>query len=167
MSNKDQHSDSNSELSHSGPGSNPAKVEKKVVSILEQIELLNLHKSKDAHMDWTMLSKEQGDEMIKLMSKNEDNAFAYANKRLDTIKEIEVKRLDTSIINQKTFKIAVIMALIFVTGLTVLFLFFKPEFLIPWFTFIAGLLGGSSIPRFTRFIMSTPEKANISDSDIA
>lgn len=99
------------------------------------------------------------------MSQNESNAFAFHSQRLETLKEIEIKRLDTSIVNQKTLRVLVIGGIIALPVITLLIMFYKDTFFIPWLTFLAGLAGGTGLNKVSKLILKTPEKISIDDRD--
>ncbi|AXJ00504.1 hypothetical protein CYPRO_1241 [Cyclonatronum proteinivorum] len=49
---------------------------------------------------------------IDLLKQNEQNAFGYQSKRLDVIKEIESKRIDNSVILQKTVQTFIVATIV-------------------------------------------------------
>ncbi|QMU62989.1 MAG: hypothetical protein GKR88_01020 [Flavobacteriaceae bacterium] len=85
----------------------PSQPQSKIKNMLEEIELLALHKERGSGIDISSFNESQKDKLLDIMAKNEENAFSFYSKRLETEKDIEIKRLDTSIVNQKTLKIIV------------------------------------------------------------
>lgn len=107
------------------------------------------------------LDKEQIDKVLDTMAKNEQNAFSFHTKRLDAIKEIELRKIDASIVNQKTLKFVLIGILIFVLpAITLLILFFKESFFIPWLTFLTGTFGGFGLSQITGSLFKTQDDKN-------
>ena len=100
--------------------------------MFQELEIMAMQKGSRSALDLSKLDKQQLDKVLETMSENEKNAFSYHSKRLDAIKEIELRRIDASVINQKTIKIVLIGVLIFVLpAITLLILFFKETFFIP------------------------------------
>lgn len=130
----------------------PVNPESKVSHILQDLEILALQQKSSKGFDLTQLNSEQFDKFIGLLEKNEDNALKFHTKRLDTIEKIQTKRIDATTTNQKTIRIALIISLIVVPALTVLILFYKDTFFIPWLTFLTGLAGGVGLSKAGKLI---------------
>lgn len=130
----------------------PVNPESKVSHILQDLEILALQQKGSKGFDLTQLNSEQFDKFIGLLEKNEDNALKFHTKRLDTIEKIQTKRIDATTTNQKTIRIALIISLIVVPTLTVLILFYKDTFFIPWLTFLTGLAGGVGLSKAGKLI---------------
>lgn len=130
----------------------PTNPESKVSHILQDLEILALQQKSSKGFDLTQLNPEQFDKFIGLLEKNEDNALKFHTKRLDTIEKIQTKRIDATTTNQKTIRIALIISLIVIPTLTVLILFYKDTFFIPWLTFLTGLAGGVGLSKAGKLI---------------
>ena len=72
------------------------------------------------------------------MSKNEDNAFKFHNKRLEVTEKLNTKIIESTTVSQRTIRYIGILALLLVFALMVIILVYKDQY----FSFIAGLGGG-------------------------
>jgi len=120
------------------PENLPEIPETKVQGILQELEILALHKGKSSGIDLSRLSPEQMDKLLEILSKNEDNAFQFHTTRLKVAKEIELKRIEATTVNQKTVRVSVVGLLLVLPLLTIPILFFKDDFFVPWLTFLRG-----------------------------
>ncbi len=137
----------------------------KVGSILQELEVLALSKNRNGGLDLSNFSEQQTDKLLDILAKNEDNAFNYHSKKLDTIKEVELKRIDNSSINQKTLRWIAYGVLFAVPLITILLMFYKDEYFVPWLTFLAGLAGGTGINKASRALLKSPEKSSLTEED--
>ncbi len=104
----------------------------KVKSILQELEVLALSKSRGSSgLDLSKLNEEQTSKLLDILGKNEDNAFEFHSKRLEASKEIELKRIDSSTVNQKTIRIIVVGALIVLPIITLLIMFYNDQYFVP------------------------------------
>ncbi len=126
-----------------------------------ELEIMAMQKGSRNTLDLNKLDKDQIDKVLDTMAENEKNAFAFHSKRLDAIKEIELRKIEASVINQKTLKFVLIGVLIFVLpAITLLILFFKDTFFIPWLTFLTGILGGLGLSKIMSSIFKTQDTKN-------
>lgn len=161
-------SNNNEELiSHEGEEmpiiENPSKT--KVGSILQELEVLALSKNRNNGLDLSNFSEKQTDKLLDILAKNEENAFNYHTKKLDTLKEVEIKRIDSSSINQKTLRWIAYGVVIAIPLITILLMFYKDEYFVPWLTFLAGLAGGTGINKASRALLKTPEKSSLIEEE--
>jgi len=160
MSNIDT-SDSNQENQEKAGIVQPQLPRNKVQAMFQELEIMAMQKGGRNSLDFSKLDKEQIDKVLDTMAENEKNAFAFHSKRLDAIKEIELRKIDASVINQKTLKYVLVGILIFVLpAITLLILFFKDTFFIPWLTFLTGILGGFGLSKITSSIFKTQDSKN-------
>ncbi len=139
----------------------PQVPKNKVQNMFQELEIMAMQKGNRNSLDLSKLDKEQIDKVLETMSENEKNSFAFHTKRLDAIKEIELRKIEASVINQKTFKVVLIGAiLIILPALTVAILFFKETYFIPWLTFLTGILGGFGLSKVTSGILNPSETKN-------
>ena len=62
---------------------------------------------------------------------------------------------------KKRFKIVLVGVLIFVVPvITLLILFFKDNYFIPWLTFLTGMLGGFGLSKVSGTLFKEPEMKN-------
>jgi hypothetical protein len=133
----------------------------KVQAMFQELEIMALQKGSRNSLDLSKLDKEQIDKVLDTMAENEKNAFAFHTKRLDAIKEIELRKIDASVINQKTLKFVLIGVLIFVLpAITLFILFFKDTFFVPWLTFMTGILGGFGLSKIASSVFKPQEIKN-------
>lgn len=137
----------------------------KMQGILEELEVLALHKGKSGGIDLSNFTEQQTDKLLDILSKNEDNAFAFHTERLKASKEIEIKRIDSTTLNQKTIRIIVIGLMVSIPVVTLLIMFYRQEYFIPWLTFLAGLAGGTGINKISQALFKTPDKNPLADAD--
>lgn len=164
MSNNPENTEQNSEKPEMV---SPQLPKKKVQAVMEELEIMAMQRGSGNSLDISKLDKEQIDKLLDTLSENEKNAFAFHTKRIDAIKEIELKRIDASVINQKTIKVVLIGGLlIIVPAITLLILFYKETYFIPWLTFLTGILGGLGLSKVASNLFRQPEARNpILDED--
>lgn len=132
---------------------------KKMQSVLQELKIMATQKSSRGGFDISKFDKEQVDKLLDTVSENEKNAFQFHIKRIDAIKEIELERIKTSSINKRTVKFVAIGGIIFVLPIiTMLILFFKETFFIPWLTFLTGILGGFGVSKMTTGLFNNQDK---------
>lgn len=137
----------------------------KVSHMLQEMELLSLQKGKNG-MDISSFNPAQRDKMLEILEKNEDNAYKYHTKKLETVERIQLSRISSATINQKTIRIGIVGVIIAVPLLTILILFFKENFFIPWLTFLTGLGGGYGLSKASKTISKEPSTKNpVPDDD--
>ncbi len=149
----EQSDDEINHLSTNGPKS-------KMKGVLEEFEMFALQRGSQSNFDISTLSETQKDKLLDILRINEKNAFDYHTKRIDAIKEIEVKKIDASIVNQKSLRILIVAVVITIPTITLLILFFKETFFIPWLTFLTGLIGGVGISKIIPSFYKQPSKDN-------
>lgn len=145
----------------------PELPKNKVQAVLQELEIMAMQKGSRSSLDISKLDKGQIDKLLESISENEKNAFEFHIKRIEAIKEIELKRIDASVINQKTFKVILIGGLlVIIPGISILIFFFKETYFIPWLTFLTGIIGGFGLSKVTSTIFKPKEQKNpIQDDD--
>ncbi len=139
----------------------PQLPKSEVQAMFQELEIMAMQKGSRNILDFNKLDKGQIDKVLDTMAENEKNAFAFHSKRLDAIKEIELRKIDASVINQKTLKFVLIGVLIFILpAITLLILFFKDTFFIPWLTFLTGILGGFGLSKIISSVFKTQDTKN-------
>lgn len=139
----------------------PERPKHKVEGILDELQMLAIHnkgRSKGG-LDLSNFLPEQNDKLLEILSKNEDNAFQFHTKRLEYGKEIELKRIEAATVNQRTIRVILIAGLLIVLPvISLLILFFKENFFLPWLTFLTGLAGGFGLGKTTKLFNKEPGK---------
>lgn len=150
----EKHSEQSEEQKPIIPENLPDLPKNKVQGILQELEILALTKSRGGSggIDMSQFSPQQVDKLLDILSKNEDNAFSFHKERLNVAKEVELKRIDSTTVNQKTIRITIIIILIVIPAITIAILFYKDTFFIPWLTFLTGLAGGVGLSKASKFL---------------
>lgn len=144
----------------------PQLPDNKIMEVLHELEFMSIQKGSRSNFDISKFDKSQIDKLLETVSDNEKNAFSYHTKRLDTLKEIELKKIDASVINQKTIKILFIGAGLFVFPIvTIVILIFKDNFFISWLTFLAGIVGGFGLGKVVPNIFNQNNSKNLITED--
>lgn len=139
----------------------PQLPKSEVRAMFQELEIMAMQKGGHNTLDLSKLDKEQIDKVLDTMAENEKNAFDFHSRRLDAIKEIELRKIDASVINQKTLKFVLIGVLIFILPtITLLILFFKDAFFIPWLTFLTGIIGGFGLSKIMSSAFKTQNTKN-------
>jgi len=134
---------------------------KQVQSIFEELEIMAMQKGNRSSFDFSSLDKEQKDKVLDTMVENEKNTIRYHTERLAAIKEIELKKIDASVITQRTLRSLLIgFGLVVVPIITLLILFFKDNYFIPWLTFLTGILGGFGLSTVTNTFLTSKKQKN-------
>jgi hypothetical protein len=138
----------------------PALLVSKVQHILKDLEILALEKGSRGSFDISKFTPQQIEKLLEILKTNEDNAFKFHTKRLETIEKIQIKKLDSSTINQKTVRIGLIGVIVAIPILTILILFFKDTFFIPWLTFLTGISSGVGLSKASKYLVKEPQLSN-------
>jgi hypothetical protein len=134
----------------------------KVQHILQDLEILSLQKGSKG-VDLSDFSENQKDKLLDIIAKNEDNAFKFHTKRLETFEKIAVSRINSTTINQKTIRIVLLILVIIFLIITILILFYKENFFIPWLTFLTGIGSGIGLSKAGKILFKEPQ---IPDSEL-
>ena len=127
----------------------PEKTPKsEVQTVFQELQFMAMQKGTPNQFDLNKLDKEQLDRVLNTMAENEKNAYLFHTKKIDAIKEIELRKIDASVINQNTIKVVLTGVLLIVLPIiTLVILLYKETFFIPWLTFLTGMLGGLGISK--------------------
>jgi hypothetical protein len=126
----------------------PLLPEKNIAKVLEQMQILSLKKERGSSgFDLSRFTEPQVDKLLNILDKNEDNAFKYHTKRLDSVQAIQIKKIDASIVDQKTKRFIFFGILAAAAVITLVILWLKQEFFVPWLTFLTGSAGGWGVGR--------------------
>jgi hypothetical protein len=135
---------------------------KMVRGLMEQMEMLFMQKEGGDMSNFYSLPTELQSKALDNIAQNEERMYNYHCKKLDCEKEIAVKSIDASVINQKTTRITIIVIISAILFITILLVFTKDQYLIPWITFLTGIGGGWGISQMK--LSSTPKLDNKSDN---
>ena len=145
----------------------PVSEKRELKSIFQELEFMALQKGNRGSLDLNQLDKDQRDLLLNTMAENEKNAFYYHSKRLDAFKEIEIARINASVINKKTLRFLVIgLVVLVIPVLTLVILILKDTYFIPWLTFLTGILGGFGASKVTSKLFADSEVKNPIDDSL-
>ncbi len=133
-----------------------------VQHILHELEVLSLQKGLRG-IDLSVLSDNQRDKLLEIITKNEDNAFKFHIKRLETYEKIVISKINSTTINQKTLRFVLLILIIFFLTITVIILLYKETYFIPWLTFLTGVGSGVGLSKAGKALFKEPQ---IPDSDL-
>ncbi len=120
----------------------------KTKTLFQELEIMALQQqTAKTSIDFSKLNEKQVDKLLDIMSVSENNAFSFHNKRLDNTKDIEIKKIEASVINQKTLRIIAIAGIIAIPLITLCILFFKENYFVHWVVLLGGLGGGAGIAK--------------------
>lgn len=139
------------------------KEKSKTETILENFELMSMQAMKEARgpLNLNNLTAEQINKVLDNMAQNETNSFEYHIRKLEASKEIELRRIDASVINQKTIKFVLIGIIVFVLPvITLIILLCKDSFFIPWLTFLTGIMGGFGLSKIVSSVFAPQTAKN-------
>lgn len=142
------------------PKNEPTLPASKVQHILQELEVFALQKGGRGSFDISKFSSQQIDKLLDILKTNEDNAFKFHTKRLETLEKIQIKKIDSTTINQKTIRIGIIGVIITIPIITLLILFFKETFFIPWVTFLTGVGSGFGLSKLSKHLIKEPQLSN-------
>jgi hypothetical protein len=125
----------------------PLLPERRMEKVLEQLQVLSLRKGRENGFDISKFNEGQVDRLLGILEKNEDNAFKYHSKKIDSETSISEKKIGASIVDQKTFRYALLISISLCATLTIVIIIFEKQFFIPWLTFLTGIAGGFGLGK--------------------
>lgn len=117
----------------------------KISSVLDEYMLGQQMRNSAGVVDFSSLSEQQADKMVDMIIKNEEHNYEYMIKHLEAQSRFEERRIEASIVNQKTVRYLLLGCGFLLFAVMVLILFFKETYFIPYLTFVTGLAGGVGI----------------------
>ena len=117
----------------------------KISSVLDEYMLGQQMRNSAGIVDFSSLSEQQADKMVDMIIKNEEHNYEYMIKHLEAQSRFEERRIEASIVNQKTVRYLLLGCGFLLFAVMVLILFFKETYFIPYLTFVTGLAGGVGI----------------------
>lgn len=122
---------------------------KQVKHMLQEIEVMAMQRMNKNSFDLSTLESHQVDKVLDTMHKNEQNAFDYHKNRLETYKAIRLEEIGASVITEKNNRYFGLSLIGIFCIITLLILFFKEAYFINWMTFIAGILAGKGLSKYS------------------
>lgn len=104
-------------------------------------------KSSKGGMDIGSMTPENQSRLLDIMEKNEENAFQFHLKKMESNEKIRIKEIDSSTVTQRTYRYIVVMIIIVAAIITLLILFQTPAYFTTWLGFITGLAGGFGLGK--------------------
>ncbi|MBS1917461.1 MAG: hypothetical protein JST87_14375 [Bacteroidetes bacterium] len=138
--------------------------QQKASELIEKFEAFALKQSKPG-LDFDKLNTQQVDKVLEIMAQNETNAFNYHCKRLETAEKINLANITSKSAGERTFRISFICTIIAVVIITMIILFVKEKYFIPWISFIGGNLSGLGISKLPHLISKEHNKKSTEIKD--
>ena len=110
--------------------------------MIQSLEMMAMQRSSRDNLDISKFTDSQRDKLLDIMSKNEDNAFKFHNKRLEVTEKLNTKIRESTTVSQRTIRYIGILALLLISALMVIILVYKDQYFPAFLSFIAGLGGG-------------------------
>lgn len=121
--------------------------EQSTYDVMESLQLLAQQRLSSG-LDLSMFDKEQLDKLLDHMTVHEAKHYDFQTKRLDAIKRLELERIRATVLHKRTWRyIALGASLVVLPAVTVLILFYREQFFVPWLTFLTGVLGGVGLSK--------------------
>ena len=95
----------------------------------------------------TILNDSQKDRLIDIMEQNEEHMVKYYMRRLEMEEKVALKKIDATTSSQRTKRIYYITGICTVLIITLLILFIRDSFFIPWLTFLTGIGSGMGLSK--------------------
>lgn len=133
----------------------PSESKTQIQAMIQEVGFMAMQRGSRGSVDISKLDKDQMDAVLGILAENERNAHTLNMKKLDVTTQIELRRIDASVMNQKTLRISLVVALIALPIITILVLFFKEKFFIPWLTFLTGMAGGFGLSKVTNSVFKS------------
>ena len=137
----------------------------KMKGMIQSLEMMAMQRSSHDNLDISKFSDAQRDKLLDIMSKNEDNAFKYHNRRLDVTEKLNTKLIESSTVSQRTIRYIGILALSLIFIVMILILIFKDQYFSAYLSFIAGLGGGLGLKGILDKAIQKPTLASTDDED--
>lgn len=125
---------------------------KSVSKVLQQLEVLAMRRGLTSEVELGDLNESQLDKVLEIAKLNEENAFQYHTKKLESDTELEKERISASVISQKTTRIIGLGLLLFFLIIFCIVLFLRPEYFVALLTFVTGLAGGFGLSKLQIFL---------------
>lgn len=150
ISTTEDHSENESEnLEQNNPEIvSPDLPKSKLTEMFHQVEMMALSKGNKNSLDFSSMNEKQIDKLIDLMAQNENNAFNYHTKKLETVKEIKLSEHNNSSITEKTDRYTILSIIVGTVLISLIILIFKETFFDKWLTFITGMGAGFGLGKF-------------------
>lgn len=118
------------------------KEKRRVKGMLESLEMMAMQRVSKDNMDISHFNSNQIDKLLDIMSKNEDNAFEFHKKRLETTEKVQCRAIDSTTVIQRNTRYIVLSIIVAIFIMMLVILLFKEQYFITFLSFITGILGG-------------------------
>ena len=109
-------------------------------------------------LDLQQLDKDQLDQLLQNMAQYDQQHFDLQAKRIDAVQKLELERIRSTVLHKRTLRYMSIGACLIVLPLvTLLILFYREQYFIPWLTFLTGILGGVGLSKLS----TTPKEPSV------
>jgi len=143
--------------------------EEKTNELIEKFEGFAMTNHSNS-LDYSRLNDGQVDKVLDIMKLNEENAYKFHCKKLETIQSIKEKEISSTTSSQRTLRITFVCTLVAIFIITILILLYKDNYFMHWITFLGGNLSGIGLSKIgTHFGSSnksiTSENKNSSEGE--
>jgi hypothetical protein len=129
----------------------------KLKAMLEGLEMFSAKRNSAPSFSLADLNEGQRDKVLDIVAKNEDNAYKYHTKKLEVLERLNSKQIDASTIGRRNVRYIVYAAIATFLILTIVIIFYKSEFFVPWLTFLTGLAGGFGLSKVKNGLTKEPK----------
>lgn len=119
------------------------------VDLMESLQIM-AQQQLYSGLDLQQLDKEQVDQLLRNMAQHDQQYYDLQAKRLDITQRLELERIRSKVLHKRTLRYLFIGVSLFVLPVvTLLILFYKEVYFIPWLTFLTGILGGVGLSKLS------------------
>ncbi len=130
------------EIIESERGVSSPKEKRRVNGMLESLEMMAMQRISKDNIDISHFNSNQIDKLLDIMSKNEDNAFEFHKKRLETTEKVQCRAIDSTTVIQRNTRYIVLSIIVAISIMMLVILLLKEQYFITFLSFITGILGG-------------------------
>lgn len=117
------------------------------LAMMESLQLVAQQKLY-GNIDLQQLDKEQMDQLLQNMAMYDQQQHDLLTKRLDVAQKLELERIRAKVLHKRTMRYLFIgVCLVVLPIVTLLILFYREQYFIPWLTFLTGILGGVGLSK--------------------
>jgi hypothetical protein len=136
----------------------------KMEQFLEQFAMFSMNKGA-GNFDFSNFSESQIDKILDIVSENENHAFKFHEKKIDSDEKINSKIISSHIVNQITLRFVALSAIFVFTAITIIFVFFKDNFLSQWMSFVTGMVGGFGLRSVGKYFIKDSQLSKLNKND--
>lgn len=120
----------------------------KMKGMIQSLEMMAMQRSSRDNLDISKFTDNQRDKLLDIISKNEDNAFKYHNRRLDVTEKLNTKLIESTTVSQKNVRYIGILVIVLIFLIMFIILIYRDQYFQIYLSFVVGLLGGIGVKGF-------------------